>query len=378
MHNDLVPTPTYHDAVEPEVAISDQAASVNTADNQQDLSPARDQSQSPIAIVTLRSFNCTFPGCPSKSFNRHYELERHMRKHNPHATYECTAIGCNRIGNKGFYRGDKLKDHVLAGHDTDSIFTCPVPSCTFEDGNPVALTKDLMIVHAESHQPYHRTVTENIGAQLLAFTRIESQRCCPIPRCPYRLNARKHSLDEIQKHLVSKHDSAARSKFKELMAKSGYDALTGHVVCPICTGGFPTHLEFYQHIIGLHLDMPQVAWDIKINPHSCVRCYLGKFLREWKGSSRLQPNYVLCEACPILFDGYPKYWQHLLEDHLCMPRLAQEIKRLPEWHQRNRVHNTMETLIAALGELRPHRRTILSLYPGFGEAAIWEDIQVQR
>src|SRR5437762_355385 len=102
-YNNPIPALTTDEVVEPEAVFSGQLASVNTANNQQVLSPSRDQDKSSTAISAPKSLRCTLPGCPTKPFNRRFELERHMRKHNPHATYECMAIGCNRVGNKGFY-----------------------------------------------------------------------------------------------------------------------------------------------------------------------------------------------------------------------------------------------------------------------------------
>ncbi|KAF2088034.1 hypothetical protein K490DRAFT_65314 [Saccharata proteae CBS 121410] len=58
------------------------------------------------------SFKCTFPGCSrKKEFNRNYELQRHMKKHEAKVQYDCPVISCNRNGPRAFYRGDKMLAH---------------------------------------------------------------------------------------------------------------------------------------------------------------------------------------------------------------------------------------------------------------------------
>ena len=60
--------------------------------------------------------SCTDPTC-SKSFTRRTDMVRHARKHNFSAQkFPCTAAGCQYVGNQGFLRKDKLRDHVRSVH----------------------------------------------------------------------------------------------------------------------------------------------------------------------------------------------------------------------------------------------------------------------
>lgn len=58
-----------------------------------------------------------FRGCPSKGFNRPYELARHMRKHTRTQVFPCPIGGCVCSRNdKAPYRRDKLQSHLRKAH----------------------------------------------------------------------------------------------------------------------------------------------------------------------------------------------------------------------------------------------------------------------
>ncbi|KAF2644159.1 hypothetical protein P280DRAFT_546982 [Massarina eburnea CBS 473.64] len=72
-----------------------------------------------------RNFKCDFKNCKSKPFKLVSELNRHKRVHNlDKRRYPCSAVGCSYTGTKAFYRQDKLRSHVVAGHDDETIFEC--------------------------------------------------------------------------------------------------------------------------------------------------------------------------------------------------------------------------------------------------------------
>jgi hypothetical protein len=52
-----------------------------------------------------------------KAFSRAGDLRRHYKVHFPnHRTFHCLIEGCNRSGQRGFYRCDKLRDHQRQAH----------------------------------------------------------------------------------------------------------------------------------------------------------------------------------------------------------------------------------------------------------------------
>ncbi|KAL8857791.1 MAG: hypothetical protein Q9178_005691 [Gyalolechia marmorata] len=61
-------------------------------------------------------FPCSVPDC-DKAFGRKGDLQRHLKSHQSGPrSYNCVADGCPRRGMKGFWRRDKLKDHLDRKH----------------------------------------------------------------------------------------------------------------------------------------------------------------------------------------------------------------------------------------------------------------------
>jgi hypothetical protein len=64
---------------------------------------------------------CQEPGCKS-TFKRKPEFDRHAKKHCLNAKkLSCNFPGCNRIGDNGFTRRDKLNDHRRNGHKVTKV-----------------------------------------------------------------------------------------------------------------------------------------------------------------------------------------------------------------------------------------------------------------
>jgi uncharacterized Zn-finger protein len=54
--------------------------------------------------------------CP-RAFNRKSDLRRHFKRHfSSQAVFDCNVTGCDRNGGNGFYRRDKLADHLKQRH----------------------------------------------------------------------------------------------------------------------------------------------------------------------------------------------------------------------------------------------------------------------
>lgn len=63
-----------------------------------------------------KQFPCEFEGC-DKTFSREADMQRHAQSHRSGPrTYDCPANRCQRTGLKGFWRIDKLKEHLDSKH----------------------------------------------------------------------------------------------------------------------------------------------------------------------------------------------------------------------------------------------------------------------
>ncbi|KAL9033398.1 MAG: hypothetical protein Q9180_005967, partial [Flavoplaca navasiana] len=67
-------------------------------------------------------YSCVYPGC-TRTFLRRADLDRHMNDH-PHTKHDCPLAlkqdgSCNRMGENGFPRKDKLEDHLKRVHMLD-------------------------------------------------------------------------------------------------------------------------------------------------------------------------------------------------------------------------------------------------------------------
>ena len=251
-----------------------------------DTSPVVDKS----AIHT-----CDIDGCSSRPFKRRVDLNRHKKTHESVREYECSALGCNRVGAKGFQREDKLIDHMLAGHDDETIFTCP--RCSLN------LSMDLITIH----RPWSPSKCDKIARY----------RTCSMPRCSFKVYFRKsEAMDGLISHLLEKHDLKQRNHFANLLRQRGYDAQTGGIPCPICPaiGCFLTHKDFYEHFMQVHFHGPVCGFHY----HS--------------------------ESCPP--NCYSRGFRARLSRCTMMP-----------------------------DEVKPHRRTILRVWPDFSQYRVWDDIE---
>lgn len=74
-------------------------------------------SHNPTTGDNATGFVCLYPGCHSaKLFTRSSDLARHMKSRHCRPEFDCSVEGCNRKGEKGFPRKDKLGDHMRQKH----------------------------------------------------------------------------------------------------------------------------------------------------------------------------------------------------------------------------------------------------------------------
>lgn len=207
------------------------------------------------------TFICDVEVCRGKTFKRKAELQRHQKqKHSDQPPpYPCSAIDCNRTRNRAFQRQDKSIDHMLKGHDAETLFACPKKGCS------KILTMDLMSVHIARDWDWKHSV--GFPSHFL--------RRCPMPKCPFQIRLPGHqrhnsrTIDDILVHLQEKHDSKGRMNFRALLSSRGYDAGTGAIVCPMCPSQsalFTEHIAFYRHFVSDHLQAtrPVNVDDMKV------------------------------------------------------------------------------------------------------------------
>jgi hypothetical protein len=227
------------------------------------------------------AFSCDFRGCV-KIYKRKGDLKRHQKKHDDKERFLCTAQGCTRK----FTRNDKRTDHMRRGHDEDTLFACSKPGCH------TVLTRDLLSLHDTS-----------------MFGHIASYRHCPLPKCGFHCHA--SSLEELQQHLMEKHEARGRKKSAHILADSGYDHRSAGVLCPIC----PVSNIFEKHV-----------------------CFV----------------------------------EHFRTDH-CQDPSTESVVAVGEWDDLRRVY--LEGCEVFPNEVFERRRTVLRLWPGFKYHPLWDDLR---
>jgi hypothetical protein len=240
------------------------------------------------------TFSCSAKGCTAKPFKRRAELQRHELKHKPdRQAYPCTAVGCNRIGARAFYREDKLKDHMLAGHDENTLFAC---SSAANRLCKIVLPRDVMGIHSWPNS-------------------LNNFRVCPIPRCSFRVYTRWKTspLDDLQNHLRAKHDAKGRANCSDLISAKGYLPATVDVVCPMCCeqATFRTHVEFYRHFSKYHFHGPAEIEDIDFNDQWEFKLQLRRCT--FVPDEVRQHRRTILSLCPA-FDAYP-VWEDVKSGH---------------------------------------------------------------
>jgi hypothetical protein len=213
------------------------------------VSPTPSQSMDEASLATSvhshpPGHKCDVPGCKSGLFKRRGDLTRHKHSHSPQQLRDCLVPNCDRSGTKGFVRKDKLTDHMLAGHDEDTLFPCPMCGLYF--------TRDLISMHLD------RSYSG-------AYYTLASYRTCPMPRCSFKVNSEyDHNfkrMSKLQQHLIDKHDPKARNTFIGLLKSRGYDARSAQLFCPVCpfASGYTKTDDFVEHLMQAHFHGPACA-----------------------------------------------------------------------------------------------------------------------
>jgi hypothetical protein len=252
-----------------------------------------------------------------------------MKKHTRKETFDCPAVNCKYRGTKAFYRSDKLKAHVNAAHDEQTLFACPVAGCL---SARAPLSGAILAVHIRNHdngscEPYwdYFKALEDCGGS----------RTCPIGSC-----LKKLCRDSLQEHVLQ-HTEAERTAFRTEIAAAGLDHRNGYIICPVpsCQIRLPHLPAFRDHFID----------HIASNPNH---------LRTWM------------DKVSSLVRGDPHPWQEWWAEggnfgSVC-PTCGEVTIGGRSTHQLD--------LLKDLKGLHGCKEQILQLYPGFGSNPIFDDV----
>ncbi|OCL15100.1 hypothetical protein AOQ84DRAFT_136847 [Glonium stellatum] len=293
------------------------------------------------------ALECGFPGCHSRAtFERKYELQRHMKKHERQVTYPCPAIDCDRIGLRSFYRMDKPVHHLRTGHGNNDSYRCPLEECSV---GPMPI--EGIALHTRDHR-----YTSN--RMLRVFQRIpRDKRQCMLKGCSKQL-----SIWNMQSHLTSRTINH-RMKETSVIQRMGYDAETGKIICPLCKAllcnhdRFITHLE-YDHFIAdpahfskfkestndMPLPGPRYSWKSWM-PHSYLTVLGSNWTMVGSNWTGLQGRTCPTYRQPASSGDRPGHVDHHLQ-------------------------------LRADLDVRPYRWDILRLWPEFDSHPVFNDIKL--
>ncbi|KAF2438323.1 hypothetical protein P171DRAFT_490991 [Karstenula rhodostoma CBS 690.94] len=179
---------------------------------------------------------CEHPGCSYLgTFNRKYDLQRHMTKHSNLQKGKCPLEFCERH----FDRYDKLREHLRKAHADTEEAICPNSQCNMR------VPFMLLDYHVNIHYSSSTTVVEKACGG-----RLSDLRSCPIASCEY--NTKKLLIEELQEH-IRQHTTKDRDKSSGAILAAGYDPANGNVICPVCKTRFCAMEDFYFHLQNEHI-----------------------------------------------------------------------------------------------------------------------------
>lgn len=210
------------------------------------------------------------------SFSSTDELDKHLQTQHHSAMYSCTAVGCcKRTSAPKYQKSETLTQHIKESHTHDTIYLCPVKTCTF---TPSRI--DDLAIHAHWEHTKHPSqlcyrdasssdnsvsVASIINAATWMYFR------CPIWSCR-KLFSGGHK--KVSAHLLA-HFPTELLKVQDALAIDGYQLrsnlevlrpgdvscqdISVHIKCPACKVLCENEKVFKHHIEADHMieDSPE-------------------------------------------------------------------------------------------------------------------------
>lgn len=322
------------------------------------------------ASVNTRELVCHHPRCRGKpAFRKQWNLERHRHsKHAGEKPYICPFPGCLKGTDKtAFAEPDRLTAHIRRVHRCNQTvkLSCPDSNCL-----TAPLPLDLLGVHM-CKRHYHGSKLPEIFRPAANAASPEYSPC-PLWNCsetpplqelvPHLMRHSKHDLESAEERLRSRNyllaggDSCQVRRRKEPAETDETSACSIRrilVRCPMCGYACDNHTAFEDHFDTMHVvRMPQrshfQAWRQYAGYNPSVKDdvmelkpWMEWFFHPSKGGETLQ--------CPDCVFAIRSREVSMVKHHMDM--------------------------LADPNEIRPVRRQVLRLYPGFYSHPVWDDMK---
>jgi hypothetical protein len=183
--------------------------------------------------------------------------------------YSCTAVGCFKgTSAPKFQKSETLTQHIKESHEPDTIFSCPVQTCTFE---PSKLDDVAVHVHwAHSRDPSEPSQSFLWKSDCKEASGFINAATWNYLRCPI-WNCRKFvsgGHKRVSAHLLA-HLPIALESVQDKLASDGYEILFGpnevtlsagahyaisvQIRCPACKVRCENDTKLREHIETVHM-----------------------------------------------------------------------------------------------------------------------------
>lgn len=283
----------------------------------------------PKGISNQEGFKCDHAGCRYRgTFNRKYELQRHMKKHTHGCTKKCPVRSCERT----FHRKDKLKLHLMADHASEEDAVCSEPEC-----ESFVLPLALLRVHAWKHTRYGRH--QDFGIESLA----SGWPVCPISKCTVDFSVKGSTMSQ---HLLDKHSLDERKAHQQAIGQAGHCHVTGNTICPFCEAKYASHDSLQEHLKEhLLTDVAHYESYHRSLKEASVKLHNWKqYWDRWFSWSLNSTHHCPACAARVFYSDKPPVDHHL-------------------------------SLLKDNDEIRPHRIALLALLLGFHRHPVFDELK---
>jgi hypothetical protein len=232
-------------------------------------------------VKTARQFTCNRcanPVWPDRreprkvTFPTSDELDKHLQAEHDSAMYSCTAVGCFKgTSAPKFQKPETLTQHIKESHNPDTIFSCPVKTCTFEPSGLDDVAIHVHWVHttnpSEPFQPRRFERSDRYCKEPRGFINAATWKYfrCPIWNCRKFVSG---GHEKVSAHLLA-HLPIELDNVRDELAFDGYEIHNAHslvalstgtlrassvqIKCPACEVRCESDVKFRHHIETNHM-----------------------------------------------------------------------------------------------------------------------------